>query len=178
MKRNPYRAAFAAMTVTLLVACSQGEAPSAGSAAGPEVEKAAEDVTLKEAMETDQAFSEYAQTAGMAAAFAKYMDAVDGKVISPGEVAAGEAAIRKGFETWPPDLKMTWAPDMGHGSESGDLAVTSGRWKREREGQVVAEGRYVTVWRKNDQGEWKGVIDIGNPDPPPKPEPDPEGRPG
>ncbi|MBS0411858.1 MAG: nuclear transport factor 2 family protein, partial [Proteobacteria bacterium] len=29
-------------------------------------------------------------------------------------------------------------------------------------------GRYVTVWRKNAKGEWKGLIDIGNADPAPK----------
>jgi hypothetical protein len=25
-------------------------------------------------------------------------------------------------------------------------------------------GNYITVWRKNDAGQWKGIVDIGNPD--------------
>jgi ketosteroid isomerase-like protein len=28
----------------------------------------------------------------------------------------------------------------------------------------MVTGRYVTVWRKNAAGQWKGLIDIGNPD--------------
>lgn len=182
MKRNPYRAAFAAMTVALLVACSQGEGdkPVLGVDVKVNVDTKSAEKSLEEAKAADVAFSDYAQTAGMAEAFGKYMDAVDGKLISPGSVTTGSAEIRKGFESWPPGLKMTWAPDMGHGSASGDLAVTSGRWKREREGKIVAEGRYVTVWRKNEAGEWKGVIDVGAPDPAPTPDPKPdlEGRPG
>jgi ketosteroid isomerase-like protein len=181
MKRNPYRAAFAAMTLGLLVACSG----PANEEAAPVDMKAQQEKALGEAKAADQAFSDYAQTAGMAEAFAKYMDAVDGKLISPGEVLTGEAAIRAGFATWPVDLRMTWSPDMGHGSASGDLAVTSGRWTRTRADEVVAQGRYVTVWRKNDAGEWKGVIDVGAPDPAPQPstvptpdKPDLEGRPG
>jgi ketosteroid isomerase-like protein len=182
MKRNPYRAAFAAMTLGLLVACS---GPASEEAAAPVDVKAQQEKALTEAKAADQAFSDYAQTAGMAEAFARYMDAVDGKLISPGEVATGEAAIRAGFANWPADLKMTWSPDMGHGSASGDLAVTSGRWTRTRAEAVVAQGRYVTVWRKNDAGEWKGVIDVGAPDPAPPAstvptpgKPDLEGRPG
>jgi ketosteroid isomerase-like protein len=181
-KKSPYRAAFAAMTVAMLVACSQGEGdkPGLGVDVNVKVDIKSAEKTLEEAKAADQAFSDYAQTAGMAEAFAKYMDAVDGKLISPGAVTTGTADIRKAFEAWPQGLKMTWAPDMGHGSASGDLAVTSGRWVRERESKVVAEGRYVTVWRKNEAGEWKGVIDIGAPDPTPAPEPKPdlEGRPG
>ncbi len=25
-------------------------------------------------------------------------------------------------------------------------------------------GNYVTVWRKNDPGQWKGIVDIAHPD--------------
>ncbi|MEP7211185.1 MAG: nuclear transport factor 2 family protein [Alphaproteobacteria bacterium] len=183
MNRTPYRIAFAAMVIGLAVACS----PAANLTVTPAAnDQASADETLKSAMAVDQAFSDDAQTIGMAEAFAKYMDAVGGKVIGPGEVTRGEAAIRASFKDWPADLKMSWAPDMGHGSKSGDLAVTSGRWKQTRADKVLAEGRYVTVWRKNDKGAWKGVIDIGANDPAPAkspgktPEntPDLQGRPG
>jgi ketosteroid isomerase-like protein len=179
--RTPYRAAFAAMTLALVVACSPAANAPATSAADA---TSATEKSLAEAKAADQAFSDYAQTAGMAEAFAKYMDSVDGKAIGPGQVIAGEAAIRDSFKNWPAELKMTWSPDMGHGSAGSDLAVTSGRWKREREGKIVAEGRYVTVWRKNGAGEWKGVIDVGVDDPAPAPpaatpdKPDFQGRPG
>jgi ketosteroid isomerase-like protein len=183
INRTPYRIAFFAMAAALAVACS----PAANVVPTPAAsDQAAADATLKSAMAVDQAFSDDAQNIGMAEAFAKYMDAVGGKMIGPGEVTRGEAAIRAAFKDWPADLKMTWKPDMGHGSKSGDLAVTSGRFVRTRNGATVGEGRYVTVWRKNDKGEWKGVIDIGADDPRPAPsssvptpeKPDLQGRPG
>jgi ketosteroid isomerase-like protein len=182
MNRTPYRIAFAAMVIGLAVACS----PAADMTTAPAAsDQASADATLKSAMAMDQAFSDDAQAIGMAEAFAKYMDSVGGKMIGPGSVTRGEAAIRVSFKDWPADLKMTWSPDMGHGSKSGDLAVTSGRWKQTKADKVLAGGRYVTVWRKNDKGEWKGVIDIGADDPPaktpagPTPDkPDLQGRPG
>ena len=182
-KQTSYRIAFTAMVIGLAVACS----PAADMTTAPAAsDQASADATLKSAMAVDQAFSDDAQTIGMAEAFAKYMDAVGGKLIGPGSVTRGEAAIRAAFKDWPADLKMTWKPDMGHGSKSGDLAVTSGRFLRTRNGAPVAEGRYVTVWRKNDKGEWKGVIDIGADDPAPAKtpagptpdKPDLQGRPG
>lgn len=174
--RLPYRAAFCAIVLALTVACSQGE--KAALDVNVNVDVKSEQAALDAAMQADRDFSALAQTTSMAEAFGTYMDAVDGKMISPGTVLTGTDAIKAAFKDWPADLKMTWAPDMGHGAKSGDLAVTSGRWVRTREGKIVAEGRYVTVWRKNDKGEWKGLIDVGNPDPPPAPPPDPEGRPG
>ena len=166
MKRGPYRAAFAAMLICLAVACSPGTKMKV--VVGDE---AAADNALKSAMAADTAFSADAQTLGMGEAFARYMDAIDGTSIGPGSVTRGEAAIRASFKDWPADLKMTWSPDMGHGSKSNDLAVTSGRWKQTLAGAPLAEGRYVTVWRRNDNGEWKGVIDIGANDPKPAPAP-------
>jgi len=183
MNRAPYRIAFASMVIALVVACSPAADVTVTKAVN---DQASADATLKSAMAVDKAFSDEAQTIGMAEAFAKYMDAVGGKMIGPGEVTRGEAAIRAAFKDWPADLRMTWSPDMGHGSKSGDLAVTSGRFVRTRAGAPAGEGRYVTVWRKTDKGEWKGVIDIGADDPPPakapaKPpenKPDLQGRPG
>lgn len=173
MNRNPYRAAFAALVIALIAACS-ANVPGGGDP------KAAADATLKSAQAADKAFSDYAQTAGMGEAFGKYMDALDGQMIGDGDITRGEAAIRAAFKDWPADVKMTWAPDGGVGAASGDIAVTTGRYARTRNGADVGQGRYVTVWRKNAAGEWKGVMDIGAADPPPKKpaEPDLQGRPG
>ncbi len=140
----------------------KGGQRAAVMAAGMPAQKA-----LDEAMAVDREFSAYAQTHPMGEAFAAYMDAVEGMMIGPGDVTVGEEAIRAGFAGWPEDLKMSWEPDGGHGSASGDLAVTTGRYTRTRNDETVGTGRYVSVWKKNSSGEWKGVIDLGAPDPPP-----------
>ncbi|HZK98572.1 MAG TPA: hypothetical protein VFC47_01610 [Caulobacteraceae bacterium] len=45
--------------------------------------------------------------------------------------------------------------------------MTTGTWKFTSlaDPKVLVTGRYVTVWRRNAHGDWKGLIDIGNPDP-------------
>lgn len=51
-------------------------------------------------------------------------------------------------------------------SSSGDLGYIVGthEWLN-REGQATMPGRYVTLWRKNEQGEWKCFLEIHSPRP-------------
>lgn len=51
-------------------------------------------------------------------------------------------------------------------SESGDLGYIVGthEWI-DREGRATMPGRYVTLWRKNEQGEWKAFLEIHSPVP-------------
>jgi ketosteroid isomerase-like protein len=182
MKRNPYRAAFAAMTLSLVVACSPGEAPKAESATDT---AAAVQASLESAMQADRDFAAMSKKDGPKAAFLQYMDPKDGAFFQPGVVVNGAEAIAAGFDGSPPGFGIDWAPDGGHGSASGDLAVTTGRYTIHVSGQPIEQGRYVTVWRKDAAGAFKGVMDLGVPDPAaqapatPTPErPDLEGRPG
>lgn len=51
-------------------------------------------------------------------------------------------------------------------SESGDLGYIVGthEWI-DREGHPTMPGRYVTLWRKNEQGEWEAFLEIHSPRP-------------
>ncbi|MDP3735954.1 MAG: nuclear transport factor 2 family protein [Hyphomonadaceae bacterium] len=181
MKRNPYRAAFAAMTISLLVACSQGGgAPE--PAAGANTAAAAQ-ASLESAMQADRDFAAVSKKDGPKAAFLQYMDK-DGAFFQPGAVVNGAEAVAAGFDGSPPDFGIDWTPDGGHGSAGGDLAVTTGRYTISSGGQKIEQGRYVTVWRKDAAGALKAVMDLGVPDPaqsagsPAPDKPDLEGRPG
>jgi ketosteroid isomerase-like protein len=177
MKRNPYRAAFAAMTMALLVACSQGGgAPEPAAATGP----VAAAVMLEAAMQADRDFAAMAKAEGLKPAFLKYMHPTDGKFLQPGVVVQGAEAIAAGFDQSPPDFMVDWAPDGGQGSASGDLAVTTGLYTISVGASTIEKGRYVTVWGKDAAGELKATMDLSVPDPaaPPVTAPDPEGRPG
>ncbi len=179
MKRNPYRAAFAAMSVSLLVACSQGGAPAPAADAAKSVE-----TSLAAAMQADRDFAAMSKKDGPKAAFLQYMDK-DGAFFQPGVVVTGAEAIAAGFDASPPGFGIDWTPDGGHGSASGDLAVTTGRYTIQVSGQPIEQGRYVTVWRKDDAGALRAVMDLGVPDPaaqapttPTPDNPDLQGRPG
>lgn len=169
-----YRAsALAAVFILGLAACEPDAADKATVVLSVEDQDEARSRHLKQALEVDTAFAEMADRDGVGAAFAAYMDAVDGQLIQPGVVLKGEEEIRTAFIDWPETTKLIWAPDGGYAASEGDLAVTTGRFKRVEEGKIVGEGRYVTVWRKNGGGDWKGVIDIGAADAPPAPPEEP-----
>jgi ketosteroid isomerase-like protein len=93
-----------------------------------------------------------------------------GVMMGPGHAWVGRAAIR---EVMAPELgdtarSLVWRPTSAEVSESGDLGYTIGRWERTarlKDGTHVARGSYVTIWRKQGDGTWKVVLDIGNADP-------------
>ncbi len=174
MKRSAYRYAFGAVLLALTVACS-----GASTGVDVKVDVKSAQATLDAAMKADADFAAMAAKDGPKAAFLAYMDPADSQRIEPGAVVKGAEEIGKAFDQLPPGFALEWAPDGGHGSASGDLAVTTGRFTVKTNGETVDQGRYVTVWRKDDAGALKAVMDLGVPDPGPKTEgPDPEGRPG
>lgn len=125
------------------------------------------------AMAADRAFSLRAGEIGVAKAFREYMSDADAMAFGGGgEPARGPDAIyaAQGGDT-PDNGKLVWAPVEAWGATGGDMAVTTGKWTfmPDDPAKQPRTGRYVTVWRKNGAGQWKGVVDIGNPDPPPAP---------
>ncbi len=68
---------------------------------------------------------------------------------------------------WTPE-GLTWQPQRASISDSGDLGYTWGlaTWKgKDAQGKPVSgHGKYLTVWRKQSDGSWKVVADIGSMD--------------
>lgn len=118
----------------------------------------------------DTAFAARAQVAGPAQAFREYMDPNDGLEFGDGAPLKGAEAIYQSLGgAAPPKTKLAWTVVDAWGSSGGDLGVTNGTWTSTGldGSRPPVTGRYVTVWRKDAEGHWKGLIDIGNPDPPP-----------
>jgi ketosteroid isomerase-like protein len=178
MRREPYRAAFAAIVLVLAAACSGQSGPKA-----PTDPAAAQTASLEAAMQVDRDFAAMSKKDGIKAAFLKYMDK-EGSFIQPGVMVTGAEKVAAGFDGSPPDFMVDWTPDGGHGSTSGDMAVTTGPYTISAGGKAIEKGRYVTVWRKDAAGELKAVMDLGVADmpapagPATPDKPDFEGRPG
>jgi len=63
--------------------------------------------------------------------------------------------------------RLTWKPSYSKVSESADLGYTFGIFlleitEGEQKGQTM-QGTYCTIWEKNAKGEWRFVLDTGNP---------------
>ncbi|MBA3810746.1 MAG: hypothetical protein H0X27_03700, partial [Caulobacteraceae bacterium] len=105
---------------------------------------------------------------GAARAFRETMDETEGLQFGAGAPTRGAAAIYQAMGgDAPSKARLEWVPLEAWGSKGGDMGVTTGTFKftSGAAGAAPFGGRYVTVWRKNAAGAWKGLIDIGNPDP-------------
>ncbi len=175
MKRGPYRFAFGAILLALVVACSGSTDVGVSVDIGGSAQK-----TLEAALQADRDFAALAKAQGPRAAFLRYMHPTESRFLQPGVVVQGAENIAGGFPSEPGAFSAEWTPDGGHGSASGDLAVTTGLYTLGAGGQVIEKGRYVTVWTRDANGDLKAVIDMSVPEPavPPTTTPDPEGRPG
>ena len=98
----------------------------------------------------------------------------DAVVTPPHEApVVGKPAIRKMVEDSLkiPGFSVRWKPAEAVVSTSGDLGYTTGEnvfTFPDSTGKVAPHpGRYVTVWKKDDAGQWRCVIDFSNEAPEP-----------
>ena len=94
-------------------------------------------------------------------------------VIQQAKPVVGKEAIRAvEKEQWSdPNFHLTWSPDEAYPMPNGRMGYTRGHWvltSRDEKGTPFRlTGQYLTVWKKNKQGEWKVIWDGGASDPPP-----------
>jgi ketosteroid isomerase-like protein len=124
-------------------------------------------------LRTDREFSRRSAEKGRAEAFLAYM-AEGAMYLPPGaKPVTDREEVRRHLSQGPPDLVLTWEPIFAEVSTAGDLGCTIGEWKATgtvRDGKpFVSRGKYLTVWKRQADGTWKWVTDLGNEDPPPAP---------
>ncbi len=100
--------------------------------------------------------------------------AVDGIMFPRLGMATGHDEIRRTMapQFAVPGLELTWVPTVATVAAAADYAYTLGRWKLENTNPLSpvglsGTGNYVTIWRKEDDGSWKIMVNIGNVDLPP-----------
>jgi ketosteroid isomerase-like protein len=103
--------------------------------------------------------------AGFAAWFAE-----DGVALGNGAAPLiGRVAIAKSANWSPKVYQLTWTPTAAVMGPSGDMGYTwghfEGRSKDANGNAVTTTGRYMTIWRKQPDGEWKVTLDAGSNEP-------------
>jgi ketosteroid isomerase-like protein len=69
-----------------------------------------------------------------------------------------------------PGFTLSWTPTAAEVSSGGDLGYTVGTYEMNMEvdgNPVTVNGHYVTIWKKQEDGTWKVVLDGGGPSAPP-----------
>jgi ketosteroid isomerase-like protein len=127
---------------------------------------------LEEAKAADSAFSAMSVKEGMGRAFAAW--AAEDAVLPMGSAGLfGRAAIIQAYAPFTLEkIDLRWEPVVGDAAGSGDLAYTVGRavaTGKNAQGQDDVEYvKYLTVWRRQADGQWRYVTDAGNASPGPR----------
>jgi len=118
---------------------------------------------LQEMVKTEQAFSKMAQEKNTRDAFAAFI-ADDGLLFRPGAVNGKKWMLENPLP--PSDKKplLAWQPSYAGVATSGDMGFTTGPWEFKndiKDEKPSAYGHFVTVWKKQTDGSWKFVVDLG-----------------
>jgi ketosteroid isomerase-like protein len=117
---------------------------------------------VAEILAADAAFSKAARENGVPAAMATFA-ADDGKVfLSRTPVIAGRTEIARQYAGWDAQSLLQWQPAGADISARGDMGFSWGRWTLTRPDAEPANGNYVSVWRRDGEGAWRFLANIGN----------------
>ena len=157
MRITPLQVAIRAAT---LVMAGSAVSASATTLHGPPA-------VAQAVLEAEHAFAGRVAEAGVAQGFREFMDPQDGLSFGGGAPTRGaEAIYRASGGDKPSAVRLTWEPEEIFAARAGDMAVSWGRYvlTPNDPAKTATTGRFVTVWRKDANGSWKGLVDIGAPD--------------
>jgi ketosteroid isomerase-like protein len=144
------------LALTLLISCSQ--------------EKLDTEKEGQKLMQLSREWSKSAATDDIDKTVSYWSD--DAIFISSGQPTLnGKQNIRKMVEGMSkiPGFTISWEPISVSVSESGDMAYMIEKnimtINDSIGNQITTTGRAVTIWKKNKNGDWKNVVEIGADDP-------------
>ena len=111
----------------------------------------------------DNAFSNLSGEKGMKNAFLEYIDS-NGVLLRPNVIPiAGADAVDYIIGLKDEGYTMTWKPNNAVVAVSGELGYTYGSYILQPASKdTVFYGTYVSIWKKQDDGKWKFILQSGN----------------
>jgi ketosteroid isomerase-like protein len=124
---------------------------------------------LENLLLTDREFSTFSVEHGAAEAFNTYL-LKDAFLLRPGQnPLQGRDKIFVEMLQTGTGYTLSWEPQSGEVASSGDLGYTWGVFTlsmQDDSGDVQKRsGKYLNIWKKDDSGNWRVKVDIGNQNP-------------
>lgn len=113
--------------------------------------------------DAERAFAKMSVEKGVREAFYNNF-AEDGINFQPHPTNTREAYRKTPVPVTPPPVTLNWAPIYGDISQAGDLGYTTGPYTVEDHSPAkrpTRHGMYSSVWKKQADGNWKVVLDLG-----------------
>lgn len=122
--------------------------------------------------ETDREFAKMSLEKGAAEAFRMYL-AEDAAQLSAGaNPVFGRDSIYQGMLQMRPGSVLDWEPEDGEVAQSGEMGWTWGQyvltWRDDQGKEAKSYGKYLNIWEKQEDGQWRVLIDMGNKSPMPE----------
>jgi len=114
-------------------------------------------------VETEKAFSHTSEVKGTRAAFMEFI-ADDGVLFRPKAVKGKQWMMEHPLRPSPKRDWLSWGPSFADEAQAGDMGYTFGPWKRKadiNDEKPSAFGHFLTIWKKQPDGSWKFVVDLG-----------------
>jgi ketosteroid isomerase-like protein len=123
------------------------------------VSAAADENALRALVEAEKNFAATSVERGIRESFLQFF--AENSIIFAPEPKNG-----KKFYTYYEDKgrRLNWRPIFATIAGSGELGVTTGPWelsKSKAEPAPIAHGDFLSVWRKQSDGSWKVIVDVG-----------------
>lgn len=117
---------------------------------------------VNEVLKADRDFSALAGKVGYPAAFTEFAH-VDAVILRPNSMPVkGKKAIAELYgQADTTHVDFSWEPLSGDIAASGDIGYTYGTYAF-RKDSLTERGTYATVWKKDENGQWKYILDVGN----------------
>ncbi len=132
-------------------------------------QQAKEKSALQSMVDTELAFAHMAAEQGIRPSFMAFI-ADDGILFRPRAVKGKQWMIDHPVPASDQHPMLSWYPAVTEIARAGDMGYTTGPWEYKNDvhdAKPVAFGNFLTVWKKQADGSWKFVIDLGisNPQP-------------
>jgi ketosteroid isomerase-like protein len=114
-------------------------------------------------VEAERAFSRTSVERGVRESFLAFF-ADDGINFQPHPTNTREALLKRPAPATRPPVTLYWEPVFADVSRAGDLGYTTGPYRlsdRSAERRPTQHGYYFSIWKRQPDGAWKVVVDVG-----------------
>ena len=122
------------------------------------------EVSVSELVEIEKAFSDMSHEKGMIAAFKYFADEEAVLLRDNNYPIVGRGALAMYLsEIDDSEFTLSWEVEDAKIAASGDLGYTYGIYTINHKADSIpnSKGTYITIWKKNEAGEWRFVMDTG-----------------
>jgi len=114
--------------------------------------------------DTERAFARRAKETTVRQAFIDFF-ADESIAFEPDPVAARESMRKREAPPQPPGFELLWEPRLGDAASSGDLGYLTGPAEYVNPGKPTTYSCYFSVWKRQADGEFRVILDVGVPTP-------------